>query len=854
MKIFVSILMAFFCLITYSQTSIFIENDKANFSFRNESFIRHPVKKNLTDKIQIIKKIGAVEVYSTNEAVIFEFPISKLGSFVQEVPDLINTYNSYKPQKLSDSLLFIHHAKEVHSGQTPLLTSYYGNGVLVGVIDVGIDYTHPDFFDDNGNTRILKIWDQTNENNPSVIPSKYGYGQVWDSTSIVDGTLVYDQSGEHGNNVAGITSGRGNVDGDFTGLAPNSKLIIVENDLYSPNWMMTIYEAIDFIFEEADRLNRPCVINISLGTYGGAHDDNDDVSQLINQKITEKKGRVVVCAAGNSGESKYHLQHNVDNDSTFTWFSYEASNVVGVPGVFFESWIDLEHLDNLSFKVGANLSSGSFADRGEIEEVSLRDVLTSGVPVFKPLILSSGNNIGNVEFYGGEINGRYLMQVFIREPDSTTYNYRLETIGKGKIDIWSSKSYFGSSNINQTIPSTSVYPDIVNYTLPDNYQTMVSGFSCSPEVITVGNIEKDLTFIDAQNNLQFIDRDDGVISDASSRGPSREGVLKPDVSASGTYIMTVGSVNYGKYLAENIPSAVTKDSLHIKNGGTSMASPVVAGSIALLFEKCNNLSNQDVLMAIKSSSNWESFYGVQDNNPEYGAGRINTFELLNYTTRPVLIDKSVTSFCDNEGVLLKFSENINDALWNTGIKDLSYVEYNSGSYFANVMDSYGCVNKSDTITITSKLSPSKPIIQLSNDTLYTVSLFPYYQWYLNGVPIDNSNNNYFVIEESGDYYVEVFNHNLCANQSDTESVLFNSIEKYKQNNFDFYPNPFTDFVTFEVKDEFLVNVYDVNGKVLFNSIVNQAEKTLNLQFLKTGVYQVVLMSEKEVINIKILKQ
>ena len=484
----------------------------------------------------------------------------------------------------------------------------------------------------------------------------------------------------------------------------------------------------------------------------------------------------------------------------------------------------------------------------------MRDVVTSGVPVIRPLVLSSGNNIGNVEFYGGEINGRYLMQVFIREPDSTTYNYRLETIGTGKVDIWASKSYFGSSNVTNIIPNSSVFPDVVNYTLPDNLQTMVSGFSCSPEVITVGNIEKDLTFLDAQSNIQFIDRNDGVISNASSRGPSREGVLKPDVSASGTYIMTVGSVSYGRYLADNIPSAVTKDSLHIKNGGTSMASPVVAGSIALLFEKCSKLSNQDVLMAIKSSSDWEAFYGLQENNTSYGAGRVNTFEMLNYTTRPVLIDKSITSFCENEGVLLKFNENVSEVLWSTGIFGLSYVEYNSGSYSANVVDAYGCNNKSDTISISSKPSPSKPTIFLSNDTLKTVGLYNYYQWYLNGAPIANTNNNYIVITESGDYHLEVYNSNLCSNQSEIENILFNSLENYKNHDLNIYPNPFSDNITFEVNDEYFVKIYDLNGKVLYNSIVNQAEKTLNLQFLKKGVYQVMLINKNETINLKILKK
>ena len=106
------------------------------------------------------------------------------------------------------------------------------------------------------------------------------------------------------------------------------------------------------------------------------------------------------------------------------------------------------------------------------------------------------------------------------------------------------------------------------------------------------------------------------------------------------------------------------------------------------------------------SSNWESWYGVKNNNV-YGYGILNTKKLIESTKRNVLIDKTFTEFCENEGVLLKFQEQVESASWNSGVKETFYVEYNTGDYYAQVIDQFGCKNMSDTISILSKLSPEK---------------------------------------------------------------------------------------------------------------------------------------------------
>jgi subtilisin family serine protease len=116
---------------------------------------------------------------------------------------------------------------------------YQGEGVLVGIYDSGIDWTHPDFIDSNGNTRILYLWDQTDES--GIPPAGFGYGSEYDSTDIndeIDGSPTGLVQGKdvwgHGTYVAGIAAGNGRASGNgkpsgtYIGVAPEANLIVVK--------------------------------------------------------------------------------------------------------------------------------------------------------------------------------------------------------------------------------------------------------------------------------------------------------------------------------------------------------------------------------------------------------------------------------------------------------------------------------------------------------------------------------------------------------------------------------------------------------------------------------------------------
>ncbi|NES73984.1 MAG: S8 family serine peptidase, partial [Okeania sp. SIO2D1] len=151
-------------------------------------------------------------------------------------------------------------------------TGLTGKGVIIGIIDSCIDTTHPAF-----TGRILQIWDHTLPNDGN---SEYPEGLEL-TGNLSKGILAMsrDQTG-HGTHIAGIAAGN---DHAFTGVAPEANLVIVKAVLNTD-----IANAIDYIFQVADRLQRPAVVNLSLGDHYNAHDGSDPLSSAATRKLKVK--------------------------------------------------------------------------------------------------------------------------------------------------------------------------------------------------------------------------------------------------------------------------------------------------------------------------------------------------------------------------------------------------------------------------------------------------------------------------------------------------------------------------------------------------------------------------------------
>ena len=201
-----------------------------------------------------------------------------------------------------------------------------GQGVVVGIVDFGCDFQHRNFRKTDGSSRILAIWDQ---GAPARPDSPFGYGRLYRLSDINLALQDNDpyavlgyapQSASHGTHVMDIAAGNGRGSG-VTGVASNSDIIFVHVAASDVPWdgpdvigrtfgdSVQLLEAVRFIFDLAG--DRPCVVNLSLGTNGGPHDGSSLVEQGLDALVSEQPNRAVVIAASNSFADGIHAAGNV---------------------------------------------------------------------------------------------------------------------------------------------------------------------------------------------------------------------------------------------------------------------------------------------------------------------------------------------------------------------------------------------------------------------------------------------------------------------------------------------------------------------------------------------------------------
>lgn len=528
------------------------------------------------------------------------------------------------PALLSDTARLHHNVDDVHLGTAPLNIAYTGQDVIIGVVDQGIDWLHPDFIDANGNTRVLRYWDHSVNGTP---PAGFGYGTEWDSTSINNGTCTStEEASAHGTTVAGQAVGNGNANGRNIGMAPDANLVIVESNFSLPNWTLTIADAVDYIFQVADEYNMPAVVNLSLGSYLGSHDGKDPAAEMMNALMDEKPGRIIVSAMGNSGSQGYYHAQNpaINSDTSFVWFTNNPGSQIGPNTVFFDLWSDQVDAQ-FDFAIGANAAAPNYSFRGRTNFI---DAATAGNNVYYDTIWNAGNRIATVTYYTEVIYSNFHLQAVVNV-DSLDYLYRFETTGSGKYDLWSGE-WLNLNDMVTAIPTQVEMPDIVNYVMPDSLQTLVSSWNCSEKVVSVANMKNRWTFTDKNlftypiNGVDAQER-----SQNSSRGPARQGSMKPDVIAAGDNSVSAAPLWVLQNTAYN--AVVDSGGWHARNGGTSMASPVVAGIAALYFERCGMATYQNFIDHIHATSYTDQYTGTVP-NIEYGFGKIDAMGMLTAQT------------------------------------------------------------------------------------------------------------------------------------------------------------------------------------------------------------------------------
>ncbi len=457
-------------------------------------------------------------------------------------------------------------------------TELTGKGVVIGVVDSGIDPKHPAFAG-----RILRIWDQTL---PGPGVEEGGYGSELTGTQL---TISQDIDG-HGTHVAGIASG---LDNTYGGVAPEAELVIVKTDLQDAH----IADGVRYIFRVASEMGRPAVVNLSLGGHADAHDGSDSLSKIIDAE--SGPGRIVCCAAGNEGNDNIHGQTIVNSKQLATMRFSVPYNQVGI--VWLNGWYS----------------------RDSQLEISLRSP-NGFVTPFQPIITD-----GNPSKQYNLLDARVEIVTPGPDPANGDYNFFVQIRGGG------------NSRFNQPVPggvwqlrvrntsSKEVRLDV--WTLDDAASVFFTGKSISDTMkigapgaassaVTVASYTTKVQYKDIDNNERQVGLELDDISDFSSEGPLRNDAQKPDVAAPGAMIVSALSSN------ANFDRAMMVNSKFVVSGGTSMATPFVSGLVALLLQRDPNLTPEAVkdLLRQNSSIPGES---VGTFDPKWGYGLIDAENL-----------------------------------------------------------------------------------------------------------------------------------------------------------------------------------------------------------------------------------
>lgn len=674
----------------------------------------------------VIERGGQVK-YSFRNTINCWLPVAQVRTFTKlSAVDYIE-FSSGQGIILTDQTVINTRSHLARQGLAPLHKGYTGKGVIVGIIDTGIDFAHPDFQDSLGNTRILAIWDQTLPQDPVLTPQKFGYGQAWDSTAINAGNCVHDDPISyfgHGTNVSGVAAGNGlsvpDSIADYRGIAPDAYIVAVATNFAAGNWTATVADAAKYIFDLGDSLGLPVVLNASLGQLTGSHDGLDTPAQLIDSMLKAKPGRAMVCAAGNFGQyDPYHVQLAPNGGTTFSLFKTNPNSAFGSNAVFYEGWLDSASAQNLQFSFDLTDTTAFIEiDRTPTFSLPFRYFSTATDSLFD----SAGTFITEVFSYAEPQGSRVLFQVYINNP-SQEYYYGLHAAGIGTLDIWSSENFRWSRILSQGLPSPAQQSRMVNYAFPDSLQSIVSSWACSPNVITVGNYINRNSYIDVDSTLQTFPLVAGQRAASSSRGPSRLGILKPDLMAPGDITLSTGKIQ-DLNAVKNVPSLRSFIGLggwHRRTSGTSMASPAVAGIVALMLEKCPTLSNQDILNQLYSNTFQDSLTGTSLPNIEWGRGKVDAFQsLLESNFSVQVIPTSDSLVCPQEPARISVAGSYNEYHWSNGDSSSVGSFSSPGPVVVTVTNTKGCKAVSDSFQV--KAASLPPVsVDLGADTTICAS-------------------------------------------------------------------------------------------------------------------------------------